>query len=63
MGIYPKPFYLLKEDYRLKNHDLSACRRMDSCGLELVPLGLSYWGYIGIMEKKMDTTIMRLYGV
>ena len=27
-----------------------------------VILGL-YWGYIGIMEKKKETTIMGLYGV
>ena len=29
-------------------------------GLYRVILG-SYWGYIGIMEKKMETTIMGFY--
>ena len=26
-------------------------------------LGLTYWGYIGIMDKKVETTIRRFYRV
>ena len=31
-------------------------------GLNVDPVGL-YWGYIGIMEKKMETTIWGYIGI